>query len=195
MSMRLKGLRGKCRRLQPAAHIARFWFDKGHMTVSDNIMIDDDPSGAALPDVPKGTKGAGKRILIVDDDADTRWLLGHLLISEGFEVQMAEYAEGAMMVLYNFSPDGVLMDVRLPGMDGLQLTRLIRLTRSKNVPIVAVSAGDTAFSIQEAYEAGCDGYISKPVDADTFASTVRQYLDSHAAWVQGSAGFAKKSAR
>jgi two-component system phosphate regulon response regulator OmpR len=70
-----------------------------------------------------GTKGTAKNILIVDDDSDTRWLLGELLASEGYAVQAAESAEAAMMLLYTFRPDAVLMDVRLPGMDGLQLTR------------------------------------------------------------------------
>jgi two-component system cell cycle response regulator DivK len=121
-------------------------------------------------------KGAGKSILIVDDDADTRWLLQQLLAGEGYEVQTAEYAEAAMMLLYTFRPDVVLMDVRLPGMDGLELTRLIQLTSSRKVPIVAVSGGDNEFSIQDAYEAGCDGYIAKPVNSRTFAATVGQYL-------------------
>ncbi len=135
------------------------------------------PAPAPLTDVATGTKGAGKSILIVDDDADTRWLLGQLLASEGYEIQTAEYAEAAMILLYTFTPDAVLMDVRLPGMDGLELTRLIQLTACKKVPILAVSAGDNEFSVQDAYEAGCNGYIAKPVDLRTFAATVGQYLD------------------
>lgn len=126
---------------------------------------------------PTGTRGAGKSILIVDDDSDTRWLLGQLLASEGYEVRTAEYAEAAMMLLYTFRPDVVLMDIRLPGMDGLELTRLIQLTACKKIPILAVSAGENEFSVQEAYEAGCDGYIAKPVDLRTFAATVGQYLE------------------
>jgi two-component system cell cycle response regulator DivK len=121
----------------------------------------------------------GKSILIVDDDSDTCWLLETLLTSAGYQVETAKYAEGAMKLLYNHSPDLVLMDLRLPDMDGLELTRLIRLTTSRNVPIVAVSSGDRAFAAQEAYEAGCDGYIAKPVDNSTFAATVGQYLDQH----------------
>jgi DNA-binding response OmpR family regulator len=149
------------------------------MKVTENTapLNENIPASAPLANVPTGVKGAGKSILIVDDDADTRWLLGQLLASEGYEVQTAEYAEAAMLLLYTFSPDAVLMDVRLPGMDGLQLTRLIQLTASKKVPIVAVSAGNSEFSVQEAYEAGCDGYIAKPVDLRTFAATVGQYLE------------------
>jgi CheY-like chemotaxis protein len=131
----------------------------------------------ALTESLPAPKGMGKSILIVDDDADTRWLLGELLASEGYAVRAAESAETAMMLLYNFRPDAVLMDVRLPGMDGLQLTGLIQLTASKKVPIVAVSGGNDEFSVQDAYEAGCDGYIAKPVDPQTFAASVGQYLD------------------
>jgi CheY-like chemotaxis protein len=126
---------------------------------------------------PATAKGSGKSILIVDDDPESRWLLEHLMVSEGHEVRSADYAEGAMRVLYNFTPDVVLMDVRLPGMNGLQLTRLIRLTSHERVPIVAVSAGDAKFAVQEAYEAGCDGYIAKPVNARTFAATVGGYIE------------------
>ncbi len=119
-----------------------------------------------------------KSILIVDDDPDTCFLLEDLLASAGYEVQTAKYAEGAMTLLYDYRPDVVLMDLRLPDMDGLELTRLIRLTAAKNVPIVAVSAGGRDFAVQEAYEAGCDGYIAKPVDNRTFAATVGQYLNA-----------------
>jgi CheY-like chemotaxis protein len=131
---------------------------------------------AVLTEKLPALKGTGKSILIVDDDADTRWLLGELLTSEGYAVEMAESAESAMMLLYNFRPDAVLMDVRLPGMDGLQLTGLIQLTSSRKVPIVAVSGGDNEYSVQDAYEAGCDGYIAKPVNPETFAASVGQYL-------------------
>jgi len=125
---------------------------------------------------PAAAKGSGKSILIVDDDPESRWLLEHLMVSEGYEVRSADYAEGAMRLLFNFTPDVVLMDVRLPGMNGLQLTRLIRLTSPEKVAIVAVSAGDARFAVQEAYEAGCDGYIAKPVNAQTFAATVGGYI-------------------
>jgi two-component system cell cycle response regulator DivK len=146
------------------------------MNVMEKAADIENDTPAPDSDVLTGTKGAGKTILIVDDDADTRWLLGHLLKSAGYEVQTADYAEKAMILLYTLRPDAVLMDIRLPGMDGLQLTRLIQLTSSKKVPIVAVSAGENEFSVQAAYEAGCDGYIAKPVNMRTFAATVGQYL-------------------
>jgi CheY-like chemotaxis protein len=146
---------------------------------SNTILIaEDDPAAAPIPSVRTQVKCTGESILIVDDDSDTLRLLEFLMAREGYAVQTANGAEDAMTLLYSFTPDAVLMDIRLPGMDGLQLTRLIKLTgTTKKIPILAVSASDTALTIQEAYDAGCDGYITKPVDANTFASTVRQYLD------------------
>jgi CheY-like chemotaxis protein len=144
---------------------------------STNTMIaDDKPATATISD--RRVDQTRKNILIVDDHPDTLRLLKFLMDEEGHAVQTADGAENALTLLYSFTPDVVLMDIRLPGMDGLELTRLIKLARgAKNVPVVAVSAGDTAVAIQEAYEAGCDGYITKPVDSRTFASNVRQYLD------------------
>jgi CheY-like chemotaxis protein len=143
----------------------------------DNLVgLIDAPVAAPVSDSSSAIQSLGKSVLIVDDDSDTRWLLTHLLVKAGYEVQTAESAEGAMRVLFSFAPDAVLMDVRLPGMNGLELVRLIKLTTPKKVPILAVSAGNGEFAIQEAYEAGCDGYIAKPVDNNTFVVTVGQYL-------------------
>jgi two-component system cell cycle response regulator DivK len=160
-------------------HTGRHGIDKNRMTVVANpeTKPENNTASEAVSDaLPLAAKTPGKCILIVDDDADTRWLLEHLMANEGYEVKTAEYAEEAIMLLYNFTPDAVLMDVRLPGMDGLQLTRLLKLTRNKRVPILAVSSGNTEHAVQEAYEAGCDGFIAKPVEAGTFASTVDKYL-------------------
>jgi CheY-like chemotaxis protein len=150
------------------------------VTINSNtiVRVKDDPAAAAVPSVRTQVKCTGESILIVDDDSDTARLLEFLMVREGYAVQTASGAEEAMSLLYSFTPDAVLMDIRLPGMDGLELTRLIKLTgTTKKIPILAVSASETALTIQEAYDAGCDGYITKPVDINTFASTVRQYLD------------------
>jgi two-component system, cell cycle response regulator DivK len=117
-----------------------------------------------------------QKILIVDDDQDARGLLSVLLAGKGYEVKAVEDAERAIVLLYSFRAEIVLMDVGLPRMTGLQLTRLIRMTRAERIPIVAVSGGGTAHAVQDAYEAGCDGYIAKPVNNLTFASTVAQHF-------------------
>jgi CheY-like chemotaxis protein len=117
-------------------------------------------------------------ILIVEDNLDILKLLGVLMTEAGHRVETADRAESAIELLPSFTPDVVLVDIRLPGMNGLELTRLVKLAGgSRKVPVVAVTANDSPAAIREAYDAGCDGYITKPVDINRFALIVRQYLD------------------
>jgi CheY-like chemotaxis protein len=146
------------------------------MILSDVMMAGwDDPVTASSVQAGR----AGQYILIVEDNLDVLRLLTSLMAEEGYEILPADTAERARTLLEFFTADAVLMDIGLPGgMDGLELTRLIKSTRvAKSIPVIAVSAADTAIAIQQAYEAGCDGYITKPVDIRTFAANIRQYLD------------------
>jgi two-component system cell cycle response regulator DivK len=123
----------------------------------------------------------GESILVVDDNADNRDLTQILLECEGFEVRLAEDAAQALSTLGSYHPKLILMDVQLPGMDGLELTRRLRQDPSlQGVIIVALSAYAMAAEKQNALAAGCDGYITKPINTRTFASAVRQYLDAPA---------------
>jgi|ERR1700682_1520875 two-component system cell cycle response regulator DivK len=116
-------------------------------------------------------------ILVVDDNADNRDLTQILLECEGFEVRMAEDAAQALGMLGNYLPNLILMDVQLPGIDGLELTRRLRQNPSlKGVIIVALSAYAMPAEKENARAAGCDGYITKPINTRTFASVVQQYL-------------------
>lgn len=118
-------------------------------------------------------------ILVVDDNVDNRDLTQILLECEGYEVRLAEDAARALHDLETFRPKLILMDVQLPGMDGLELTRRLRQNPSlQGVIIVALSAYAMAPEKQNARAAGCDGYITKPINTRTFASEVRQYLDA-----------------
>jgi two-component system cell cycle response regulator DivK len=119
----------------------------------------------------------GESILVVDDNVDNRDLTQILLECEGYDVRMAEDAPQALTILKTFRPKLILMDVQLPGMDGLELTRRLRQDpSSQGVTIVAFSAYAMAPEEQNARAAGCDGYITKPINTRTFANTVRQYL-------------------
>src|ERR1051326_4756620 len=110
-------------------------------------------------------------ILVVDDNMDNRELTQILLESEGFKVRLAEDAAQAMQSLGAGRPDLVLMDVQLPGIDGLELTRRIRKNPDwAGLTIVAMSAYAMAADIQKARLAGCDGYITKPIDTRTLAA-------------------------
>jgi CheY-like chemotaxis protein len=118
-------------------------------------------------------------ILVVDDNLDNRELTQILLECEGFEVRMAEDAALALHVLETFRPKLILMDVQLPGMDGLQLTRQLRQRSAfRDVIIVALSAYAMPTEKEDARAAGCDGYITKPINTRSFADVVRQYLDA-----------------
>lgn len=118
-----------------------------------------------------------ENILIVDDNQMNVKLIRLLLFNEGFQVRSAQSAGEALEALCSFLPDAVLMDIQLPGINGLQLTRLLRQDwRTRAIPIVAVSANAMKQNIQEAYAAGCDGYITKPIDTRTFVNSLRDHL-------------------
>lgn len=116
-------------------------------------------------------------VLLIDDSAPNLRLAGFLLKSEGLEVRTAESAERALELLAAEEFSLVLVDIQLPGMDGLELTRLIRSKHEwAGLPVVALTAyamrGDEARMLA----AGCDGYISKPIDTRSFPNQVRKYL-------------------
>lgn len=117
-------------------------------------------------------------ILVVDDNLDNRELTQILLECEGFEVRLAEDAPQALRMFETYRPKLILMDVQMPGMDGLELTRRLRRDpSSQDVIVVALSAYAMAAEKANALAAGCDGYITKPINTRTFASAVRRYLE------------------
>lgn len=116
-------------------------------------------------------------ILIVDDNIDNLDLTRILLESEGFEVRVAESAEAALQKLRTYHPRLILMDIQLPGMDGLELTRRLREQPDwQDAIIVALSAYAMKGDAEHAQTAGCDGYITKPIDTRTFVGVVQKYL-------------------
>jgi len=119
-----------------------------------------------------------KSILLVDDCLPNLKLTRFLLKQGGFKVGTAESAEQALAALEECVPDMILMDIQLPGMDGLALTRHLRRDASlRAVPIVAFTASAIKGDEELARAAGCDGYITKPIDTRTFVSAVRKYVD------------------
>ncbi len=117
-----------------------------------------------------------KSILLVDDNLPNLKLTRFLLMEDGFEVQTAENAQQALRALETRVPDMILMDIQMPGMDGLALTRHLRRDGSlQSVPIVALTASAIKGDEEIARAAGCDGYITKPIDTRTFTSMVRKY--------------------
>lgn len=120
---------------------------------------------------------AGESILIVDDNAINLKLLRLTLKVEGYDVQTAVDAEQAMAVLAVFRPRLVLMDLQLPGMDGLDLTRRLKADpATRDAIVVAVTAYAMKGDEQRALDAGCDGYVTKPIDTRTLPDIVARFL-------------------
>jgi CheY-like chemotaxis protein len=125
---------------------------------------------------------AGETILVVDDSAVNLKLAAAVLRSDGYRVVLATSAEQAIMTLHTTVPDLVLVDVQLPGMSGLGLTRHIREDlRTRKVMVVVLTASTAPECEQQAYEAGCDGFICKPIDTRTLGARLRNFLEGAAA--------------
>ena len=123
----------------------------------------------------------GVPILVVEDNLMNQKLTRTLLALEGADVRVAESAEQALEVLKEFRPRIILTDIQMPGMDGLQLTSILKSREdTKHIIIVALTAYAMRGDRDRFLAAGCDGYISKPVDAKTFASVVSAYLRGEA---------------
>jgi two-component system, cell cycle response regulator DivK len=121
---------------------------------------------------------AGETILVVDDSAVNLKLADVVLRSEGYRVFLATSAGQALLTLRTTLPDMMLVDVNLPGMSGLELTRSIRQDmRTRELLVVVLSGSISPESQRQAFEAGCNGFIGKPIDTRTFGSRLRTFLD------------------
>jgi two-component system, cell cycle response regulator DivK len=121
-------------------------------------------------------------ILIVDDNPANLKLIRVLLLSEGYEVRGAVDAEEALAVLKEFRPRLILMDLQLPGMDGLTLTRQLKADpATRNIAILALTAYAMKGDDQKAREAGCDGYITKPIDTRSLPQQIARFLAERSA--------------
>ena len=119
-------------------------------------------------------------ILLVEDHPMNRKLVRDILLFQ-FEVEEAVSAEAAIDYLQTHHPDLILMDIQLPGMDGLTLTRRLKsATATADIPIVGLSAHTMTRDIEMARQAGCVDYITKPITDDpfTFLERITQSLDA-----------------
>jgi CheY-like chemotaxis protein len=117
------------------------------------------------------------RILIIDDNPTNLKLASDVLLNDGFVVETAQDAEQAQAILEQRIPDLVLMDIALPGMDGLTLTRRLKAdNRFAHLPIVALTASAMRGDQGKALAAGCAGYITKPIDTRTLGTQVSALL-------------------
>jgi two-component system, cell cycle response regulator DivK len=120
---------------------------------------------------------ANERVLIVDDNPFNVKLARYLLVADGFDVSTAETPDELMAVIGSGRPQLILMDLRLRHIDGLTLVRRLRTdSANETVSIIAFSTEVSVAEHQHLLDAGCDGYIQKPIDVDQFCSVVRRYL-------------------
>ena len=121
---------------------------------------------------------SGSSILVVDDNPSNLKLFTYLLALPGYEVTTAASAEEALRVLERLVPHLIIMDLQLPDVDGLTLTRRLKANPGlRAVPIVAVTASAMKGDEEKAMAAGVDGYMSKPVEKRAFRAMVASYLE------------------
>jgi two-component system, cell cycle response regulator DivK len=119
-----------------------------------------------------------QQILIVDDHPINLQLAKVVLQLAGYDVLAAADAEDALTLLQTCEPRLILMDIQLPGMDGLTLTRLLRSRAAhSDTIIIALTAYAMKGDAQKAVAAGCDGYITKPIDTRRFPELITAYLE------------------
>lgn len=120
---------------------------------------------------------AGERILVVDDNQLNIDLARFVLEADGFIVDEALDVDEAWARLRAARPALVLVDIQLPGTDGLTLVRAVKVTPGlDDIPFIAFTAYAMAGDEQRFRTAGCDGYLTKPIDVGSFAASVRLYL-------------------
>jgi CheY-like chemotaxis protein len=117
------------------------------------------------------------KILVVEDNSLNLELATDLLEACGFEVISAQTAEAGINLAQEAQPNLILMDLSLPGMDGLEATKALKADpQTANIPIVAVTAHAMKGDEQKALDVGCEGYITKPIDTRMFPVLVAQHL-------------------
>jgi two-component system cell cycle response regulator DivK len=122
-------------------------------------------------DQPSGT------VLYIEDNPENRILVRRVLMSEGFNVLEAGNASDGLDLAQNQRPDLVLVDINMPLLDGLSLTSIMKADPGlSTIPVVALTANVMRGDRERTLAAGCDGYIQKPIDVDTFSTQIARYL-------------------
>ena len=120
---------------------------------------------------------SGKNVMVVEDNEKNRKLMRVVLKAKGYNVIEATTGEEALTILKNQKPDIILMDIQLPGIDGLTLVRQIKADPLiKDIPIIAVTAYAMKGDEQKFMECGCDSYVSKPINTQELPLVVEKYI-------------------
>ena len=122
-----------------------------------------------------------KRILLIEDNEQNRYLVTFLLQARGWEVVHAADGPAGLALAGEIAPALILLDIQLPGMDGYAVARALRANpKLAEVPIVAVTSYAMPGDRERCIEAGCTGYLEKPIDPQTFAVEVEALLEASA---------------
>ena len=117
------------------------------------------------------------RVLIVDDNPTNLKLVTYLVKSHGHEVARAGDAESALAAIASQRPTVILMDLQLPGIDGLELTRRLKADpNTRSIPIIALTAYAMKGDLEKALAAGCDDYVTKPIDTRTLPEVIARHV-------------------
>jgi CheY-like chemotaxis protein len=132
----------------------------------------------SMPERARMAAMANEPILVVDDNPVNMKLIHILLTGEGYDTRTAADAQEALNVLQEFSPRLILMDIQLPGMDGLELTRQLKADpATRDITILGLTAYAMKGDEEKILAAGCDGYIAKPIDTRTLPGVISHYLE------------------
>jgi two-component system cell cycle response regulator DivK len=118
-----------------------------------------------------------KRILVIEDQEDNRQIVRDLMTASGYELIEATTGEEGIEAAARETPDLILMDIQLPGIDGYEVTRRIKADpKLKKIPIIAVTSYALSGDDKKAFAAGCDGYVTKPYSPRLLLAKIREYL-------------------
>jgi len=118
-----------------------------------------------------------KRILVVEDNEANMYLIRFILRKGGYEVIEARSGEEGVELAIKEKPELVIMDIQLPGIDGLEATKRIRESEAnEEFPIVALTSYTMVGDKEKALKVGCTGYIEKPINPETFMAEIEKYL-------------------
>ena len=122
-----------------------------------------------------------KKILVVEDNENNLYLITFILEKKGYKVIAARTGEDGIEMALKDRPDLILMDIQLPGIDGLETTRRIRTLKTGNdVPIIALTSYALVGDREQVMNAGCTGYIEKPINPETIMGEIDKYLAGNA---------------
>lgn len=118
-----------------------------------------------------------KKILVVEDNENNLYLITFILEKAGHKVIAAKTGEAGVEMALKEQPDLILMDIQLPGINGLESTRRIRASKSGGaVPIIALTSYALVGDREQVLSAGCTGYIEKPINPETIMREIERYL-------------------